>query len=110
MHEAGLAAAVVDALRAERLDGAGIRLLVTGGHADHGDFDGALRLHLAAAAPDLDVTAIEIVHLPSVRLCVGCGREFPAGSPETPCPSCGGCALPVDGRERIELEWMGGEG
>lgn len=110
MHEAGLAVAIAEALREERLDGARVRLLVTGGQAEADDFDGALRLHLAAAASDLDVAAIEIVHLPSGRLCVGCGGEFAAASSETPCPGCGGTALPVDGRERIELEWTGGEG
>lgn len=110
MHEAGLAVAIADALREQRPVGARVRLLVTGGHAEPEDFDGALRLHLAAAAPGLDVAAIEIVHLPAGRLCVGCGREFAAASSETPCPGCGGSALPVDGRERIELEWTGGEG
>jgi Zn finger protein HypA/HybF involved in hydrogenase expression len=107
VHEAGLAVAIAEALREERLDGARIRLLVTGGYAEAADFDQALRLHLAAAASDLDVTAIEIVHLPASRLCVGCGGEFAAVSTETPCPRCGGSALPIHGSERIELEWTG---
>ncbi len=53
MHESGLAAAVADTLREEPLDGARVRLLVSGGHADPFDFDAAFRFHLAAAAPDL---------------------------------------------------------
>ncbi len=104
MHEAGLAAAVAGALRRETLEGARVRLLVSGGHGDLDDFDGALRLHLAAAAPELDPAAWEIVHLPGDRLCAGCGTPFAAVAGDAPCPACGAAGLPIPVPERIEIE------
>jgi hypothetical protein len=104
MHESGLAAAVADALRGERLDGARVRLLVSGGHADPFDFDAAFRFHLTAAAPDLGALPLEIVHLPTDRLCVGCGRTFAAITADEPCPKCGSVGLPTQTTERVEIE------
>lgn len=105
MHEAGLAVAIADALRSEGVarGHARVRLLVTGGHAHAEDFDGALRLHLLAAAPDIDAD-IEIVHRPVERTCFGCGSRFVALSPDDPCPECGGSALPLPEPERIDIE------
>lgn len=104
MHEAGLAGAVADVLRGEEIDGARVRLRVSGGHADAEEFDGSFRLHLAAVAPDLDVAAVEIVHLPIDRLCIGCGSTFASAVAEEPCPCCGGSGLPVPAPERVEIE------
>jgi hypothetical protein len=106
MHEAGLAAAVADALRRAPLDGARVRLLVSGGHGDPDDFDGALRLHLIAAAPELEAVPLEIVHLPAPRLCIGCGREYAAVAEDAPCPSCGASGLAVPSPERLEIELL----
>jgi Zn finger protein HypA/HybF involved in hydrogenase expression len=103
MHESGLATAVAGALRAQALDGARVRLYVTGGHAEPDDFDVSFRFHLAAAAPDLDHVAVEIVHLPGDRGCIGCGRTFAATSGDEPCPTCGGAGLPMQAAERIEI-------
>ena len=105
MHEAGLAVAIADALRSEGVayGHARVRLLVSGGHAHTEDFDGALRLHLLAAAPDIDAQ-IEIVHRPVERMCIGCGASFAAPSPDDPCPDCGGSALPIPQPERIDIE------
>ncbi len=104
MHESGLAAAVADTLRKERLDGARVRLLVSGGHVDPFDFDAAFRFHLVAAAPDLAEVPLEIVHLPTDRLCVGCGRPFAAITADEPCPKCGSVGLPTEAGERVEIE------
>lgn len=107
MHEAGLAVAVAGALRREGVGaapGTRVRLLVSGGHAEPDDFDGSLRLHLAAAAPDFDAAAIEIVHLPIDRVCVGCGGTFVSVGADEPCPRCGGSGLPVPAPERVEIE------
>ncbi len=109
MHEAGIASAVADALRREgvaTLAGARVRLLVSGGHSEPVDFDESLRFHLAAAAPDVDVAAIEIVHLPIERLCAGCGEPFAAVSADEPCPRCGGSGLPVPTPESVEIELL----
>ena len=107
MHESGLAVAVAEALRAQSLDGARVRLLVQGGHAEPDDFDAAFRFHLSAAAPDLDAIPIEIVHLPTDRICVGCGGRFSAARADEPCPTCGGASLPVDVTEHVEVEVVG---
>jgi Zn finger protein HypA/HybF involved in hydrogenase expression len=107
MHEAGLAAAVADALRregVEAVDGAHIRLLVSGGHSEPADFDDSFRFHLATRAPEYDAAAIEIVHLPVDRLCVGCGEPFAAVASDEPCPRCGGSGLPVPTPEKVEIE------
>jgi Zn finger protein HypA/HybF involved in hydrogenase expression len=107
MHEAGLASAVADALRREGVEavvGGRIRLLVGGGHSEPDDFDQSFRFHLSAAAPDLDATAIEIVHLPVDRLCVSCGQPFAAVTSDEPCPRCGGSGLQIPTPETVEIE------
>ncbi len=110
MHEAGLAAAVAAALAEHDLDGARIRLLVTGGHGDERAEDAALRTHLSIAAPAVNWAAIEIVHLPSDRVCAACSTGFRASRSDEPCPACGGSALPVPTPEAIEIELEHGDG
>lgn len=105
MHEAGLAAAILRTIEARGRGTAGLRILVSGGGHDPADFEGALRLHLAALAPDLDVAGLEIVHRPTARPCLACGRSFEAVEPDAVCPACGGPGLPPLEAERIELEW-----
>lgn len=104
MHEAGLAVAVAEALRGERLENARVRLLVSGGHAEPEDFDASLRFHLGAVAPDLAAVVLEIVHLPMDRLCVGCGTTFQSVGADEPCPDCGSGGLPLNVQERLEIE------
>lgn len=109
MHEAGLAVAVAEALRREGVaaaSGTRVRLLVSGGHAEPDDFDGSFRFHLATAAPEFDAVAIEIVHLPIDRVCVGCGGTFASVGADEPCPRCGGSGLPVPTPERVEIELL----
>jgi Zn finger protein HypA/HybF involved in hydrogenase expression len=48
--------------------------------------------------------AIEIVHVPIDRLCVGCGMTFQSVDADEPCPDCGSGGLPLDVRERLEIE------
>jgi len=113
MHEAGLAVAVADALRREMVgshEEGHVRLLVSGGHVDTGDFDASLRLHLALAAPDLDLAELEIVHLPADRVCLGCGVPFASIEPDEPCPRCGGSGLSVPTPERVEIELLRPDG
>ncbi|HWP62179.1 MAG TPA: hydrogenase/urease maturation nickel metallochaperone HypA, partial [Candidatus Binatia bacterium] len=105
MHEAGLAAAIVRAIEARGRGTTGLRILVSAGGHDPADFEAALRLHLAALAPDLDVAALEILHRPVARPCLACGRSFEAVAPDAVCPACGGPGLPPLEAERIELEW-----
>lgn len=107
MHEAGLAHAVAEALRREgagQVAGTRVRVIVSGGHAEAGDFDGAFRMHFAAAAPEFDADAIEILHLPIERLCVGCGGTFASVATDAPCPRCGGSGLAVPTPERVDVE------
>lgn len=106
MHEAGLAAAVADALRREGVEADGARVLihVSGGHAHAEDWDGAFRLHLGLAAPEYAGTPVDIVHEPVDRLCVAGAHHFAAPSADDPCPACGGSSLPVPIPERIEIE------
>jgi Zn finger protein HypA/HybF involved in hydrogenase expression len=105
MHEAGLAAAIVDAIRASGpIDSDGrVRLLVSGGHAAPGDFDDSLRLHLRGLAPELEPW-IEIEHVAVDRLCVVCGESFRSIAIEDPCPMCGGSAIPMPVPERVDIE------
>ncbi len=105
MHEAGLAAAIYRAIVARGGSVAGLRIFVSGGAHEPAEFEAALRLHLAALAPDLDLGSVEIVHRPVVRPCLGCGRRFEAVGPNADCPSCGGPGLPPLEAERIELAW-----
>lgn len=106
MHEAGLAAAVADALRKEGVAPAGarVRIHVSGGHAHAEDWDGAFRLHLSLAAPEFAETPVEIVHDPIDRHCIGCGGTFQSAHADDPCPACGGNALPIPVPERLEIE------
>ena len=107
MHEGALAGEVAIQLREARRAGltGRPRLIVRGGHHDPADFDAALRLHLMLEAPELDETAIEIVHLPVARLCSRCGRQFSAALPLAACPACGSAALPSAVAEDVELHW-----
>jgi Zn finger protein HypA/HybF involved in hydrogenase expression len=105
MHEGRIAQAVAAEIRERGLDGRGVRLVVSGGHGDATAFEAALRLHLAAALPQVDVAAISIVHRPAVRLCGGCGGAFVAPRPTDDCPACGGEGVAIPTPERIDLEW-----
>jgi hypothetical protein len=105
MHEGRIADAVAAEIGQRGLDGAGLRLIVSGGHGDTVAFDDALRLHLAAALPHLDVSAIAIVHRPAARLCAGCAGAYIARHPADRCPVCGGEGTAVPTPERVDLEW-----
>jgi hypothetical protein len=105
MHEGRIAEAVAAGIRERGLDGHGLRLVVSGGHGDAVAFETALRLHLAAALPHVDVSAIAIVHRPAARLCSGCGGAYIAPRPTDHCPACGGDGVAIPVPERIELEW-----
>jgi len=105
MHEGRIADAVATQIRERGLGGAGLRLIVSGGHGDTVAFDDALRFHLAAALPHLDVSAISIVHRPGARLCGGCAGAYIARHPADRCPACGGEGTAVPTPERIEFEW-----
>jgi hypothetical protein len=105
MHEAGLAAAIWRAVEARGGSTAGLRIVVTSGAHEPGDFEAALRLHLAALAPDRDWSAVPVVHRPVARPCLTCGQTFEAVGPGAPCPRCGGPGLPPLEAERIELVW-----
>lgn len=105
MHEGRIAAAVAAEIGERGLDGAELRLIVSGGHGDAVAFDDALRLHLAAALPHLDVSAIAIVHRPAARLCGGCAGAYIARRPADRCPVCGGEGIAVPTPERVDLEW-----
>lgn len=110
MHEAGLASSLALRLRDARQ--AGVfgrpRLVVRGGHDEPMEFDAALRLHLSLEDPELG-HGLEIIHLPVLRLCSGCGAQFSAVPPIAACPTCGSPALPSTTGEQIELDWDGGK-
>lgn len=107
MHEAGIARAVAGALREEGAQGRRVVLHVRGGHHGPEQFESALRLHLSIEAPELDQAALTVVHDAVPRLCVSCGREFPAARPDVPCPGCGGASLPLLDHEQVEVELIG---
>ena len=107
MHEAGIARSIARALREQTLDGRRVVLHVRGGNHAPEAFDSSLLFHLQLEAPELDPAALEIVHDAAARLCVGCGREFPAARPDEPCPRCGGSSLPLLDHEQVEIELAG---
>ncbi|MEX1173311.1 MAG: hypothetical protein WEG56_11955 [Chloroflexota bacterium] len=105
MHEAGIAAALAAAIRERDVDVSAVRVVVTGAHHSPAVFDPAVRLHLSMIAPEIDVEAIDFVHRPVERPCIGCWTLFAAVGPDAPCPACGGPGLPSPDPERVELEW-----
>jgi len=105
MHEAALASAVADAIMSRGLQGRSIRLLVSGGHADHHAFDAALRFHLEVGEPAVDCADLTIVHVPSERPCLACGRLFTAIGLAADCPDCGGIGLARPGPEHVQIEF-----
>ena len=105
MHEAALASSIAQAIRERTLSGAPIKIFVSGGHSDVDAFDAALRFHLAAGAPDIDLAAITIEHLAEDRPCLSCGRSFVAIGKLADCPRCGGVGLTQSRPERIEIGW-----
>lgn len=108
MHEAALASAVTQAIRERAVSGVRIRLLVSGGHTDVDAFDAALRFHLAANDPEIELDAIEIEHVAEERPCLSCGRSFGAIGMAADCPHCGGVGLARPRPERIEIAWNEG--
>ena len=104
MHEAALAAAVAEALRRPDVRGRPVNLLVTGGHTDRVAFDAALRFHLAAAAPEIDLEVVSIVHVVQERPCLGCGHTFAAADLAAECPLCGGIGLALPSPEQVQIE------
>lgn len=113
MHEAGIAQAIAAEIRERALDPAAIRIVVSGGHGDEESFDAALRTHLEAAAPELGLGRLAIVHAAVARICTRCATPFEASLAADPCPACGGPGIAVPVPERVELEWLdesGGEG
>jgi Zn finger protein HypA/HybF involved in hydrogenase expression len=104
MHEAGIAALIVGALREHEQRGQPARVLVRGGHTDPDSFDVSLRVHLLAADPKLDLGTIEIVHLPVSLTCANCGESFEAEATAAECPTCGGGAWPYYAPEEVELD------
>jgi Zn finger protein HypA/HybF involved in hydrogenase expression len=105
MHEAALASAVAHAIGERALSGERIRLFVSGGHSAVDAFDAALRLHLAANRPEIDLDAIEIEHVAEERPCMSCGVSFAAVGMRADCPRCGGVGLTRPRPERIEIGW-----
>lgn len=105
MHEAALASSVAEAIRERALSGVPIRLYVSGGHSDVDAFDAALRFHLSASDPGIDLDAISIEHLAEERPCLSCGRSFAAIGAVADCPGCGGVGLTPRRPERIEIGW-----
>jgi Zn finger protein HypA/HybF involved in hydrogenase expression len=105
MHEAALASALAGAIREHGQQGREVRVLVSGGHSDADAFDAALRTHLAAIDPGLDLSAISIDHLPEQRPCLSCGRSFAAVGMVASCPHCGGSGLAAPRPEHVELEF-----
>jgi hypothetical protein len=110
MHEAALAGTLAIRLRQARATAliGRPRLLVRGGHDEPDDFDAALRLHLALAAPEMESSTLEILHLPVERICSGCGGRFSSDRFAAACPACGSPALPNRTLESVELEWIDG--
>lgn len=111
MHEAALANTIAISLRESRQ--AGVvgrpRLVIRGGHDESAAFDAALRLHLALAAPEFDIDALDIIHAPITRMCSGCGRRYRASDLLEPCPTCGSLGLPTAMDEEVELTWALGK-
>jgi Zn finger protein HypA/HybF involved in hydrogenase expression len=108
MHEAGLATALVAAIRDHDLAERRLRVLVSGGHDDPFAFDDALRFHLSIAGPELDIDRIEIVHLPTQRWCPSCGHRF-VGLGDADCPACGRATMAERTEEQVELEALDGD-
>ena len=105
MHESALASSVAQAIRERALSGVPIRLVVSGGHSDAHAFDAALRLHLAAGAPEIDLEAMTIEHLAEERPCLWCSRTFAAVGSPADCPWCGGVGLTPPRPEHVEIIW-----
>jgi Zn finger protein HypA/HybF involved in hydrogenase expression len=108
VHEAGLAIALVAAIRDHDLAARRVRVLVTGGHDDPFAFDDALRFHMALAGPELVMERIDIVHLPSKRWCPSCGHRFEAAG-DAECPLCGRATMSERTEEQVELEVLDGD-
>ena len=64
----------------------------------------ALRLHLEAEAPDLDLRHVEVVAVPVVALCLGCGERASIRRPTDGCPERGGCVLPASSSPTVEIQ------
>ena len=103
MHEAGLAASVVEAVAREGLNGKPLRIFVSGGHGDPDAFDAALVAHIVADARWTDAP-IAVEHTPQARVCSACSETFAGASDSADCPRCGGAALPAPGFEQIAIE------
>ncbi len=103
VHEARPAAAVAAFARGLPRATRVIRVRVTGGDHEPAAFDAALRLNIAAAAPEL-AGRVVVDHVVAERLCVACGGLVATVSVGDSCPSCGEFGYLLPAAERIEIE------
>ncbi len=110
LHEMSIAAAVLDAVRAEtRLHGgaratrAGLRI---------GELSGvepeSLRFCLESlvAGDDLEPLAFDIETRPWTRRCLDCGAEFRVVEYNTACSGCGSAHTEAAGGDEMELSYL----
>lgn len=108
MHELGLARAIGEAIRARGWEGLPLEVRVSGGHGDGGAFEAALLAHLECESPSLAGASVRIVRVSCDRVCSRCAGTFRAAD-ASPCPACGGPALPLREAEQVELVIAGEE-
>ncbi len=104
MHEAGLAGAVLAALREHPADGGRLRVYLWTS-SPPAELARSITAYLAAADPPVAVPVIEVVPRAQVRTCAACAASWPSTEPDPPCPDCGGPPLPPVHDHRIEIEF-----
>jgi hydrogenase nickel incorporation protein HypA/HybF len=110
MHEVGIAASVLDAVRAEVALRPGTRAVGVGlkiGELAGVDPD-SLRFGFDALVQgsDLDPLRLEVEYLPRVQQCLDCAEEFTADRYTLECPKCTSLRGRCVSGDELDIAWI----
>lgn len=110
MHEVGIAASVIDAVRAELGRRPGTRAVAVGLRI--GELAGvepeSLRFGFDAlvSGSDLDPLRLEVEYLPRIQHCLDCDHRFGADRYTLACPECDSLRSECVSGEELDIAWI----
>jgi hydrogenase nickel incorporation protein HypA/HybF len=105
MHELGLCASIVDAIEARAGDKPVARVRVRVGRLNHVHPDAFEQSFvLAAMGTVAEDAAAELVVLPVIARCAGCGNSWECDEMPIACPTCASVDIELLGGDELVLE------
>jgi len=105
MHELGLCASIVDAIEMRAGERQVVRVRVRVGRLNHVHREAFEQsFSVAAMGTVAENASADLVLLPVVARCGGCGNSWDSEEMPVTCPSCGSVALELLGGDELVLE------